>query len=63
MCSGLKLRWMPISSAITRTPITWAIDRTPAANALPVISADAGDGVTISLARMPASRSQTIWMP
>ena len=45
------------------TPTTWATDRTPAANAFPVIRADAGAGVTISLARMPASRSQTIWMP
>ena len=45
----------------TTTP--WITDRTPAANALPVISADRGVGVTISLVSTPASRSQMIWMP
>ena len=53
----------PIRYASASTPITCTTERTPAANALPVMSADAGAGVTISLARMPASRSQMIWMP
>ena len=54
-------RLMGIGQAIT--PTTWATDRTPAANALPEIRADAGAGVTISFASTPASRSQMIWMP
>ena len=53
----------PSRYASATTPITCTTDRTPAANAFPVMSADAGAGVTISFARMPASRSQMIWMP
>ena len=45
------------------TTTAWIRDFTPAANALPVISAERGVGVTSSLLRMPASRSQMIWMP
>ena len=43
--------------------MTWLNARMPAANALPVISAARGVGVTSSFARIPASRSQMIWMP
>jgi hypothetical protein len=39
------------------------MERTPAANALPVMSAHWGVGVTISLVSTPASRSQMTWMP
>ena len=59
-------------SAVSATPriadsttmtAAWTSERTPAANALPVISAARGVGVTISLVSTPASRSQMIWMP
>ena len=45
------------------TTAAWTTERSPAANALPVISAERGVGVTISLVSTPASRSQMIWMP
>ena len=45
----------------TTTP--WISDRTPDAKAFPVISAERGVGVTMSLVSTPASRSQMIWMP
>ena len=48
---------------MTITTTAWISDFTPAAKALPVISAERGVGVTRSLLRMPASRSQMIWMP
>ena len=47
----------------TRMTAVCTSDRTPAANAFPVISAARGVGVTISLVSTPASRSQMIWIP
>ena len=63
MRSGLTVMLTPRMYARATTPITCTTERTPAANALPVTNADAGAGVTISLASIPASRSHTIWMP
>jgi hypothetical protein len=53
----------PSSAVSTTITAAWTIERTPAANALPVISAARGVGVTISLVSTPASRSQMIWIP
>ena len=48
---------------MTITTTAWISALTPAAKALPVMSAARGVGVTRSLVRMPASRSQMIMMP
>ena len=61
--SGLWVSATPRMAESTTTAAAWTIERTPAAKALPVISADRGVGVTMSLASTPASRSQMIWMP
>jgi hypothetical protein len=61
--SGLSVRATPRIAARTTTTMAWTTERTPAANALPVMSAGRGVGVTISLVSTPASRSQMIWMP
>ena len=61
--SGFVVRATPSSAESTSTTTTWLRARTPAANALPAISATRGVGVTRSLARTPASRSQMIWIP
>ncbi len=61
--SGLAVSPTPSRAASNRTTATCISARTPAANALPATSAVRGVGVTMSLARTPASRSQMIWMP
>ena len=61
--SGLPVNATPRIAASTTTTAAWTIDRTPAANAFPLIRAARGVGVTISLVSTPASRSQMIWMP
>lgn len=48
---------------MTTTTTARTTDFTPAANALPMISAARGVGVTSSLLRTPAPRSQMIWIP
>ena len=63
MSSGFEVSATPRSAATTSTTTTWPIARIPAANALPMISAERGVGVTSSFVSTPASRSQMIWMP
>ncbi len=46
-----------------KTTTPWITERTPEAKAFPVIKAERGVGVTMSLVSTPASRSQMIWMP
>ncbi len=53
----------PSSSATGISTTTGDSPRTPAANALAATIACRGVGVTITLVRIPASRSQMIWMP
>ncbi len=48
---------------MTMTTTAWTSAFTPDAKALPVTRAERGVGVTSSLFRTPASRSQMIWMP
>ncbi len=61
--SGLPVSATPSSAESTTITAAWTIERTPAAKALPVISAARGVGVTMSLVSTPASRSQMIWIP
>ena len=61
--SGLWVSATPRMADSTTITTAWTSERSPAAKALPVISAARGVGVTISLASTPASRSQMIWMP
>lgn len=61
--SGLPVIATPRMAASTTITTPWTSDRSPAAKDLPVISAERGVGVTMSLASTPASRSQMIWMP
>ena len=61
--SGSVVRATPSRAYTTSTTTTWLNARIPAANALPEMSAVRGVGVTSSFARIPASRSQMIWMP
>ena len=60
---GFQLKWIWRIAERTRITTTWETERTPAANALPLIRARRGVGVAISLVRIPESRSQMIWMP
>src|SRR5450830_1503105 len=61
--SGFHVIATPSKAATTTTTTACARERMPAANALPVTSAARGVGVTRSFVRIPASRSQMIWMP
>jgi hypothetical protein len=53
----------PSSHATGTSTTTGASPRSPAANALAITIAARGVGVTMTLVRMPASRSQMIWIP
>ena len=61
--SGLSVSVTPSSADKISTATACTTERTPAANALPVIRAARGVGVTMSLVSTPASRSQMIWIP
>jgi hypothetical protein len=61
--SGLVLSVTPRITDSANTTTTCADARIPAENDFPRISAERGVGVTSSLVRTPASRSQMIWMP
>lgn len=61
--SGFHVSATPSRAAIAITTTASMSALTPAANALPVISAERGVGVTRSLVRMPESRSQMIMIP
>ena len=61
--SGLSVKETPSRMAMMTTATPWTSDRTLDAKAFPVIRAERGVGVTMSLVSMPASRSQMIWMP
>jgi hypothetical protein len=59
----VRVNFTPSGAESTAMTMACAMERTPAANALPVMSAHWGVGVTISLVSTPASRSQTTGMP
>ena len=61
--TGLAVSATPSSAESATITTAWTRDRTPEAKAFPVISAALGVGVTMSLVRTPASRSQMNWMP
>jgi len=61
--SGFQVSATPSAADSASTTTTCESARTPAANALPVINAERGVGVTSSLVSTPTSRSQMIWMP
>jgi hypothetical protein len=61
--SGFAVMPTPRMAAKIITTMAWISALVPDAKALPVIRAARGVGVTRSLVRTPASRSQMIMMP